>query len=138
MKSVFLAQRIDFADHNFVIAVVNSYREVICGLPIRVVAMADELLKEDNPTDRELVENSYRKLDACDFMILDMTEENWTYIGCIFEVSYFFRLGRPIIVNVGGTRNGQRPWLRFHATKIVTSGNAVRECLSNMLGGTDA
>ena len=59
-------------------------------------------------------------------MIFDCSIENWNYIGCVFEMAYAHRMQKPIIVYTGTTTNNKRPWLRYHATRVVVTEAASR------------
>lgn len=59
-----------------------------------------------------------RKADA---ILVDMSRPGHQYIGCICELTYAHLWGIPSVVWVSDVAMAGRPWLRYHATEIVTS-----------------
>jgi nucleoside 2-deoxyribosyltransferase len=69
----------------------------------------------------EIVENDIALLVRADAMLMDMTVSNRNYVGCMCEIVYAHLAKVPTIVYVGNSGNGDRMWLRYHATSICTT-----------------
>ena len=133
MKRAFLSHRIDFLDPEEAKANHEKFQTLLAALGIEVVSVADSLDAEAGSTDAEIVEKGLALLNSCDFMIFDCSIENWNYIGCIFEMAYAHRMHKPIVVYTGTTTNNQRPWLRYHATKMVVTQEHLAEAISEAI-----
>lgn len=57
-------------------------------------------------------------LKTADIVLMDLSIAQHSYIGCICELVYAHSWGIPVIVYVGSSGNGQRTWLRYHASYI--------------------
>ena len=134
MKRAFLSHRIDFLSPADAQANHDEYRTLLAGLDLEIVSVADTLTSEIGMTDAQIVEKCLALLDKCDFMIFDCSIENWNYIGCVFEMAYAYRMHKPIIVYTGGTSNNRRPWLRYHATRIVVTKDHLVDAVSDLIG----
>jgi len=134
MKHAFLSHRIDFLDTADAKANHEKFRVLLEGLDVEIVSVADSLDGEAGRTDAEIVEQGLSLLTRCDFMIFDCSIENWNYIGCIFEMAYAHRMGKPIVVYTGTTTNDRRPWLRYHATRVVVTKEQLLEAVSDLTG----
>jgi len=134
MKRAFLSHRIDFvcpadARNNH-----DRYRALLTKLDVEIVSAAYSLENEAGSTDKEIVESGLELLGTCDFMIFDCSIEHWNYVGCIFEMAYAHRMNMPIIVYAGTTTNNKRPWLRYHATRIVATEEQLVDAVFSLLG----
>jgi nucleoside 2-deoxyribosyltransferase len=134
MKRAFLSHRIDFLDPADARDNHDKFRELLAAFDVEIVSVANSLDSEEGSTDAEIVEKSLVLLKSCDFMIFDCSIDNWNYIGCIFEMAYAHRMRKPIIVYTGRTTNNQRPWLRHHATRVVTTHDQLFEAISDLRG----
>jgi nucleoside 2-deoxyribosyltransferase len=134
MKRAFLSHRIDFIDPADAKANHQKFRALLESLDVEIVSVADSLDDEAGKTDAEIVEKGLFLLTSCDFMIFDCSLENWNYIGCVFEMAYAHRMGKPIVVYTGTTTNNRRPWLRYHATKVVSNEAQLFEAISDLTG----
>jgi hypothetical protein len=137
MKRAFLSHRIDFLSPEEARANHDKYGILLDGLDVEIISVADTLDSEIGMTDAQIVEKSLALLTKCDFLIFDCSIENWNYVGCIFEVAYAHRMHKPIIVYTGATTNSRRPWLRYHATKIVASKQHLVEAVSDVIGNVE-
>lgn len=137
MKRAFLSHRIDFLSPEEARANHDKYGILLDGLDVEIISVADTLDGEIGMTDAQIVEKSLALLTKCDFLIFDCSIENWNYIGCIFEVAYAHRMHKPIIVYTGATTNDKRPWLRYHATKIVASKEHLVDAVSDVIGNVE-
>jgi nucleoside 2-deoxyribosyltransferase len=135
MKRAFLSHRIDFLSPAEAAANHCKYQNLLVALDIEIVSVADTLDGELGKTDAEIVENGLALLRTCDFVIFDCSIENWNYVGCIFEMAYAYQMRKPIIVYTGTTNNNKRPWLRYHANKIVITEEALVEAVSDLVRG---
>jgi|SRR6516225_3999698 nucleoside 2-deoxyribosyltransferase len=133
MKRAFLSHRIDFLDPEEAKANHEKFQTLLAALGIEVVSVADSLDAEAGSTDAEIVEKGLALLNSCDFMIFDCSIENWNYIGCVFEMAYAHRMRKPIFVYTGTTSNNRRPWLRYHATKMVVTQEHLAEAISEAI-----
>lgn len=81
---------------------------------------------------RDLVEKDLKTLKQSDLLLVDYTIPNRNYVGCTCEIVYAHFWGKPVIVYVGRSGNGQRRWLRYHATYICeTVSQAVEYMVKN-------
>jgi nucleoside 2-deoxyribosyltransferase len=132
MKRAFLSHRIDFLSRAEAIANHEKYKILLAALDIEVISVTETLDSEIGSADAEIVEKGLALLKKCDFMVFDCSVENWNYIGCIFEMAYAYQMGKPIIVYTGTTTNDKRPWLRYHATRIVVTQNHLIDAVSDL------
>jgi nucleoside 2-deoxyribosyltransferase len=58
-------------------------------------------------------------LRRSDAVVIDVSLEDWSYVGCVCELVYAYLLGIPTIVIAGSSVIQERLWLRYHATRIV-------------------
>lgn len=137
MKRAFLSHRIDFLSPADAKANHDAYRILLAPLDVEIVSVADTLDSEIGMTDAQIVEKGLALLNKCDFMIFDCSIENWNYIGCIFEMAYAHRMHKPIIVYTGATTNNKRPWLRYHATRVVVSKQHLVDAVSDLIGNVE-
>ena len=137
MKRAFLSHRIDFLSPAEARANHDKYKALLAGLDVEIVSAADSLDGEIGSTDAEIVEKGLALLNACDFMIFDCSIENWNYVGCIFEMAYAHQMHKPIVVYTGTTTNNKRPWLRYHATKVVVTQEHLVEAVADLVGSVN-
>ncbi len=135
MKRAFLSHRIDFLSPADARANHNKYRALLAGLDVEIVSVATSLDGQIGNTDAEIVEKGLALLNECDFMLFDCSLENWSYIGCIFEMAYAHRMHMPIIVYTGTTTNNKRPWLRYHATRVVVTEGHLVDAIADLVRG---
>jgi nucleoside 2-deoxyribosyltransferase len=133
MKHAFLSHRIDFVGPANARSNHDKYRALLSELGVEIISVADSLDTEVDSTDAEIVEKGLALLAKCDFMIFDCSIEHWNYIGCIFEMAYAHRMNKPIIVYTGATTNNKRPWLRYHATRIVVTEEQLVDAVHDLL-----
>lgn len=69
----------------------------------------------------EVVQQALSLIRESDFVLLDLSLRNHTYIGCICEMVYAYLWQKPVVVFVGTSGNESRPWLRFHASHICAT-----------------
>lgn len=136
MKRAFLSHRIDFLEADDARANHEKFSRLFEGCGVAIISAAESLDDEGANTDAEIVEKGLTLLRGCDFMIFDCSIENWNYVGCIFEMAYAYQMQKPIVVYTGSTSNNQRPWLRYHATKVVTSHEQLLRAVSELMGHT--
>jgi nucleoside 2-deoxyribosyltransferase len=134
MKRAFLSHRIDFLSPSEARANHDKYRTLLAALGVELISVADTLEDEVGRTDAEIVEKGLALLKSCDFMIFDCSLENWNYIGCVFEMAYAHRMNKPIIVYTGTTTNNKRPWLRYHATRVVVTEGHLVDAVADLVG----
>ena len=134
MKRAFLSHRIDFLDPADAKANHENFRVLLKAVDVEIVSVADSLEGEAGRTDAEIVEQGLSLLTSCDFMIFDCSIENWNYIGCVFEMAYAHRMHKPVVVYTGTTTNNRRPWLRYHATRVVVTEEQLLEAISDLIG----
>jgi ATP adenylyltransferase len=68
-------------------------------------------------------------LRRSDALVIDMSLDGWSYVGCVCELVYAYSWGVPTIVMTGNSAIGERLWLRYHASAIVKSVDDVVEAL---------
>lgn len=134
MKRAFLSHRIDFLSPAEARANHDKYRRLLSRFGVEIISVADTLESEAGSTDAEIVEKGLALLNSCDFMIFDCSIENWNYIGCVFEMAYAHRMHKPIVVYTGSTTNNKRPWLRYHATKVVAVEAHLIDAVADLVG----
>jgi hypothetical protein len=49
-------------------------------------------------------------------------------------MAYAYQMGKPIIVYTGTTNNNKRPWLRYHATRVVVTQDHLVDAVSDLVG----
>lgn len=131
---IFLSHRIDFLTPKEAKSTLKKYNECLEHLDINIISMATEIAHEDsNTTDTEIVQKCLETIKKCKLLIFDCSEENWNYIGCIFEVVYAHQLGIPIFTYTGQTTNYNRPWLRYHSSIITPSADAIKENVEKIM-----
>jgi nucleoside 2-deoxyribosyltransferase len=79
---------------------------------------------------REIVENDLETLRRSDLLLVDYSIPNRNYVGCTCEIVYAYLWRKPVIVFVEHSGNGQRRWLRYHATYVC---NTVSQALGYMV-----
>jgi len=134
MKRAFLSHRIDFLDPADAKSNHETFSALLLPFGVEIVSAASSLENEAGCTDAEIVEKGLALLNSCDFMIFDCSIENWNYIGCVFEMAHAHRMQKPILVYTGTTSNNQRPWLRYHATRVVVTKEQLLEAISHLMG----
>jgi hypothetical protein len=65
-----------------------------------------------------LVEFDLGLLRRSDGVLMDMSIPGRNYVGCVCELTYAFMWRIPVAVYVGDSSNGERHWLKYHATQI--------------------
>ncbi len=58
-------------------------------------------------------------LRRSDALVIDMSLEDWSYVGCVCELVYAYLWEIPTVIVAGTSSIQERLWLRYHATKIV-------------------
>jgi hypothetical protein len=81
------------------------------------------------------VDSNLEWLRRCDAMVVDMSLQDWTYIGCVCEIVYAFLWRIPTVV-IAGRTTLEREWLRYHTTRRVDDVPDAIEELKGLLGGT--
>lgn len=76
------------------------------------------------------IESDLAWLRRSDALVIDMSLEEWSYVGCVCELVYAYLWRIPTIVMTGSSSIEERMWLRYHATKIVRSVEDAIEALS--------
>jgi ATP adenylyltransferase len=71
-------------------------------------------------------------LRRSDALLIDMSLDDWSYVGCVCELVYAHSWGIPSIVMAGTSAISERLWLRYHATHIVKTVDDALNAL-NML-----
>jgi nucleoside 2-deoxyribosyltransferase len=136
MKRAFLSHRIDFLSPAEAVANHDRYKTLLAALDIEIISVADTLENEAEKNDAEIVGKGLALLRTCDFMIFDCSIENWNYIGCIFEMAYAYQMHKPVIVYTGTTTNNKRPWLRYHATRVVITEEQLVAAVFDLIRST--
>jgi nucleoside 2-deoxyribosyltransferase len=134
MKRAFLSHRIDYLSLAEAKANHAKYQALLAALGIKVISAAETLESEAGCTDADIVQKGLALLNTCDFMIFDCSIENWNYIGCVFEMAYAHRMHKPVIVYTGTTTNNKRPWLRYHATRVVVTEAQLVDAVADLVG----
>ena len=131
MSRIFLSHRIDFLSVAEALSVAESYRNISIEFDSELISMAFALEEEvqNPPSDEIIVEKCLAALKTCDVVIFDCSEEDWTYIGCIFEVVYAVHHKIPVFAYIGDTSHGKRPWLRYHCRGIYSDRFSLKNAL---------
>lgn len=79
---------------------------------------------------RKIVENDLTLLKSADAVLMNLSIEGRTYIGCICELVYAHSWQIPIVVYVGSTGNEDRMWLTYHSKYICKSLGEALELLT--------
>lgn len=65
------------------------------------------------------VQSDLAWLRRSDAVLIDMSLEKWSYVGCVCELVYAYLWGIPTIIVAGKSPIQERIWLRYHANDIV-------------------
>lgn len=80
----------------------------------------------------DVIEDDLKALRQSDLLLVDYSIPNRNYVGCTCEIVYAYLWRKPVIIYVGRSDNGQRFWLRYHATHICqTLSQAVEYMVKN-------
>ena len=85
----------------------------------------------DDPA--RLVQSDLGLLRRSDGVLMDMSIRDRNYIGCTCELTYAYLWRIPSVVWVGDTGLDRRPWLRYHATAVVSSRREGVEAVAGLL-----
>jgi hypothetical protein len=84
---------------------------------------------------RLLVEFDLGLLRRCDGVLMDMSIPTRAYVGCVCELTYAFLWRIPVVVYVGESSNGERHWLKYHASKIHQGRRDAIMALADLVRG---
>ena len=79
------------------------------------------------------IESDLAWLRRCDALVIDLALEDWSYVGCICELVYAHLWRLPTVVMAGSSSIEARPWLRYHATTVVSSLDAAVAALGSVI-----
>lgn len=143
---VYLARAVDHRPAADLVRVGETLREQVRGLgfaPVDPVVSHFPRLHNE-PDEREggrnfgRIESDLAWLRRSDALLVDMSLENWSYVGCVCELVYAHLWGIPSVVVAGNSNIADRIWLRYHATHIVRENEEAMECLQTLLRDPDA
>lgn len=77
----------------------------------------------------EIVDDDLSILGNSDIVLADLSIPGRSYIGALFELAHAYKLGKQIYVWVGGSGNGERIWLKYHAAAICKAFDEILEIL---------
>ncbi|MDY7089688.1 MAG: hypothetical protein SYR96_31860 [Actinomycetota bacterium] len=136
-RLVYFARAVDGLDRDGVLAeaqnVAAELRERgLCMIdPVETWMRTAHQPAPDDPTG--LVQSDLRLLRRSDAVLMDMSIRDRAYIGCACELTYAHLWRIPSVVWVGDTGSEQRPWLRYHATKVVETRDQALESIAALL-----
>jgi hypothetical protein len=137
---VYFARAVDGLDRAALLAAAQLVATELDGFGLQmtdpVVAWMREV-GESSPSDdpTRLVQSDLGLLRQCDGVLMDMSIPDRTYIGCTCELTYAYLWHLPVVVWVGDTGLERRPWLRYHAARVVHSRPEAVEALAALLLG---
>ena len=125
---VYFARGVDGLEWSAVLQCASLFRARLSGYSIELIDPVAEGRKMGVRTYKEIVETDLDHLRSCNAVLMDMSIPNRNYIGCCCELVYASLWHIPSVVYVGQSGNGERPWLRYHASAVCkTQGQAVIE-----------
>lgn len=74
---------------------------------------------------REIVDLDKRDVRECDYIVVMYTQPS---VGTSMEIFYAWTIGKPVVV-INESTKPISPWLRYHATAIVSSKEEALEKL---------
>lgn len=83
----------------------------------------------------ERVESDLQWLRRSDALLIDMSREDWTYVGCVCELVYAHLWRIPVVIVVGRSGLQKRIWLQYHATEIVENPEEAMAVLKRLFVG---
>jgi hypothetical protein len=86
---------------------------------------------------KAIVDHDLSVLRTCHAVLMDISIPGRSYIGCICEMIYAYSWHIPCVVYLGNV-DGDRPWLRYHATAIFQSRPEAISHLRTLLAGRSA
>lgn len=139
MHRVYFARAIDQLEPA---TILDTTREVAADLAIYGMQLVDpytEVKLDLNATSFEdkakgIVEGDLALLKTADAVLMDLSIQGRSYIGCICELVYAFTWNIPSVVYVGDSGNDNRYWLCYHATKIHKERRTAIGALADLLG----
>lgn len=133
MKRVYYARAVDDRNRAEVLAEAIRIQGELVKYEIQLVdpvAIGGE--RERLP--EEVVQTDLSLLKSCDAVLMDMSIDRWTYVGCVGELVYAHIWNIPSVVWVANKSIAERKWLLYHATRIVLSKKQAYVQLLVLLG----
>lgn len=132
MKRVYYARAVDDRNRTDVLAEGVRIQGELFKFEIELVDPIAIGGKWERPED--VVQIDLSLLKSCDAVLMDMSLDGWTYVGCVAELVYAHIWNIPSVVWVANQSIAERKWLRYHATKITLSKNQAYISLLELLG----
>lgn len=133
MKRVYYARAVDGRDRSELRTVAQELRKTLAQ---RDWELLDPIEYGDvvvPPLHTAIVEDDLTLLRTADAVLMDLSLERWTYVGCICELVYAHLWRIPVIVYITGPTLSERAWLRYHATRITSDRDAALAALEEIL-----
>lgn len=136
MKRVYYARAVDGRDR----ATLKSIADELCSvLAQRGLELLDPVDYADSALAApygDIVENDLALLKTADAVLMDLSLERWTYVGCICELVYAHLWRIPVVVFITGSTLSERAWLRYHATRITSDRETALTALDEILSAS--
>ena len=82
---------------------------------------------------RSIVDNDLALLRRVDGVLMDLSDSEWDYIGCLCELVYAYLWRIPVAVYTGDSAIIKRKWLQYHAAAITKTRDEAMDFLSGLL-----
>ena len=88
---------------------------------------------KDKPNATTIVNRDLDCLKSSEILLLDFSDENHVYIGCIFEIAYAKVYNKRVIIITHNPKYYLHPWIIFHSDLICkTIEEAIRFIYSSL------
>jgi hypothetical protein len=132
MKRVYYARAVDSQDRSALLSEAAAVQSALAPYDLTVidpVAIGGENFRPP----QEVVHTDLDLLRRSDAVLMDLSIEGWTYVGCICELVYAHLWRIPSVVFVPPTELVERKWLLYHATRVVVGKEAAIEALLELI-----
>jgi nucleoside 2-deoxyribosyltransferase len=139
-REIYLALAMEGLSPRDIAARVEEFRALLQSLPVTVRTTFDEAdvvrdsHEDDDGRARRIVEADLDMLRRADLLLVDLSRENHTYVGCICEIVYAHLMRIPVIAFVGNKDWDERTWLRYHVTSFCKRFDSIPGEVARTLG----
>lgn len=133
MKRVYYARAVDDRNRTEVLAEASRIQGELIKYEIELVDPV-AIGGEHERLPEDVVQTDLSLLKSSDAVLMDMSIDRWTYVGCVGELVYAHIWNIPSVVWVANQSIAERKWLLYHATKIALSKNEAYVQLLVLLG----
>lgn len=139
-REIYLALAMEGLQPHDIVAREEEFRALLQSLPVTVRTTFDksdfvrDSHEDDDARDRRIVEADLDMLRRADLLLVDLSRENHTYVGCICEIVYAHLMRIPVIAFVGDKDWDARTWLRYHVTSFCKRFDSLPGEVARALG----